>query len=96
MDLHELQTTLAKGMRVKVCEYGKEVAEGTITEIVPGELELTMAGTGTKSREDKREYVYRKSWHGWKSTHGDPFTGARCTSEFAPSYLFKPIEETKK
>ncbi len=92
MGLQEMQTTLKNGMRVKLIENGKEVAEGTITNFLPGELEFTDADP--KYKGFKKEFAYKREWGGWKKLHKDPFTRARCTSEFGAIYFFKPIEES--
>lgn len=92
MDLNEAQTTLKQGMRVKLIVNGQEVAEGTITNLLPGELEFTDADP--KFKGFKKEFVYKREWGGWKGLHIDPFTRGRCTSEFGNIYFFKPVEES--
>jgi len=93
MELQDLQNTLRQGMRVKLIEHGEEISEGTITNLLPGELEFTDANP--KSKGFKMEFGYKREWGGWKGLHKDPFTHGRCTSDFGPIYLFKPIEQSK-
>jgi choline dehydrogenase-like flavoprotein len=90
MDMQELQTTLQKGMRVTLLERGVEVAQGTITRLLPGELEFTDGDP--KYKDFAREFAYKREWGGWKKLHEDPFTRGRCTSEFGAIYMFVPIE----
>ncbi len=94
MNLHGAQTTLKEGMQAKlICKNNnREVGEGTITKILPGELEFTETDPRLVAHH-VTEFVYRREWGGWKSIHQDPFTGERCTSEFGGVYLFRPMEE---
>jgi hypothetical protein len=90
MDVHEPQTTLKDDMRVKLLENNQEVAEGTITSLVPGELEFTDGDP--KYKGFKEEFAYKPEWRGWKKLHEDPFSGDRCTSEYGAIYLFVPVD----
>lgn len=90
-NVQEVQATLAKGMKVKLLENGKEIAEGTITNLLPGELEFTDGDPQFKGF--KKEFAFKSEWRGWKGLHVDPFTQGRCTNDFGAIYLFVPVEE---
>ncbi len=93
MDLNQLQATLRQDMRVKLLENGQEVATGTITLLLPGELEFTDGDPQYKGF--KKEFAYKSEWRSWKKLHEDPFTRGRCTSEFGAIYFFVPIEDAE-
>ena len=83
----KVESKLQKGMRVNILQRGKKVDEAVVLRVDVGEIEIE----SLKLRPgNKTEFGFVPN-AGWRVLFEDPFTGARCFSQRAPTYVFEPV-----